>query len=151
APASASSNGRRNTAIGLGAAALYELLDHKTTNGLLLGAGAAYAYKRYQDERRDDRRFDRVAYRDDVYGGRSGYGRGSSAYDGGYDYGRRYSAYEGSYGRSYGGWYGREAGYGGNNGRRSRADYRDGYDCPPRSSYEGRYEYRRRAYYRPET
>jgi hypothetical protein len=48
-PAQASSAGRRNTAIGLGAAAVYELLRGDTTTGVVLGAGAAYGYKRYQD------------------------------------------------------------------------------------------------------
>jgi hypothetical protein len=57
-PAQASSKGRRNTAIGLGAAAVYELLQGKTTNGLVLGAGAAYGYKRYKDAK-DDERYDR--------------------------------------------------------------------------------------------
>jgi hypothetical protein len=57
-PAQASSKGRRNTAIGLGAAAVYELLQGKTTAGLALGAGAAYGYKRYKDAK-DDERYDR--------------------------------------------------------------------------------------------
>jgi hypothetical protein len=55
-PAEASSAGRRNTAIGLGAAAAYELLRGDTTTGLVLGAGAAYGFKRYEDARdREDR------------------------------------------------------------------------------------------------
>jgi len=59
--AQASSKGRKNTAIGVGAAAAYELLNGKTTNGLLLGAGAAYAYKRYQDEQKAEKRNRRTA------------------------------------------------------------------------------------------
>ncbi len=58
--ANASSKGRRNTAIGLGAAAAQQLLTGKTTRGVLLGAGAAYAYKRYEDARRDEKRSSRV-------------------------------------------------------------------------------------------
>src|SRR5262245_23447148 len=60
-PAQASSAGRKNTAIGLGAAAVYSLLRGQTTAGLVLGAGAAYGYKRYKDakdEERYDRRYD---------------------------------------------------------------------------------------------
>src|SRR5439155_30510 len=47
--AHASSKGRKNTAIGLGALAVYGLLSGKTGTGLLAGSGASYAYKRYQD------------------------------------------------------------------------------------------------------
>ncbi|MBW3624991.1 MAG: hypothetical protein KY468_16460 [Armatimonadetes bacterium] len=47
--AHASKEGRKNTTIGLGAAAAHQLLKGKTTNAVLLGAGAAYAYKRYKD------------------------------------------------------------------------------------------------------
>ena len=47
----ASVQGRKNTAIGLGAAAVYSLSKGHTGTGLLLGAGAAYSYKRAQDER----------------------------------------------------------------------------------------------------
>jgi hypothetical protein len=54
--ASASSNGRKNTTLGLGALAAYELLRGNTGTGLLAGAGTASAYKRYSDARKDDRR-----------------------------------------------------------------------------------------------
>jgi hypothetical protein len=74
-PAQASTSGRRNTALGLGAAAVYELLNGNTTAGIALGAGAAYGYKRYQDEKRYE---DRYGY----YGRRYGYR--SSRYDGDY-------------------------------------------------------------------
>jgi hypothetical protein len=57
----ASAKGRKNTAIGLGAVAVQQLLSGKTTNGVLLGAGAAYAYKRYQDAQRDESRRRRSA------------------------------------------------------------------------------------------
>ena len=65
-PAQASTSGRRNTALGLGAAAIYELVSGNTTAGIALGAGAAYGYKRYQDEKRYE---DRYGY----YGRGSGY------------------------------------------------------------------------------
>jgi hypothetical protein len=59
--AQASAKGRRNTAIGLGAATAYSLLRHKTTQGVILGAGTAYAYSRYRHARRAERRRSRVA------------------------------------------------------------------------------------------
>jgi hypothetical protein len=57
----ASSKGRKNTAIALGAIAVHQLLTGKTTNGLIAGAGAAYAYKRYEDARKDEKRRDRYS------------------------------------------------------------------------------------------
>jgi hypothetical protein len=57
----ASAKGRKNTAIGLGAVAVQQLLTGKTTNGVVLGAGAAYAYKRYQDAQREEKRRNRSA------------------------------------------------------------------------------------------
>src|SRR5260370_27771753 len=56
-PAQASTSGRRNTALGLGAAAIYELVNGNTTAGIALGAGAAYGYKRYEDEKRYEDRY----------------------------------------------------------------------------------------------
>jgi hypothetical protein len=57
APAAhAGSKGRLNTTYVLGAAAIYSMLEGKTTQGLILGAGTAYAYKRYQDARKGERR-----------------------------------------------------------------------------------------------
>ena len=48
--ASASEEGRRNTMLGLGAAAAALLLTQKNKlPGIIAGAGAAYAYKRYDD------------------------------------------------------------------------------------------------------
>src|SRR5712691_12842483 len=75
-PAQASTSGRRNTAIGLGAAAVYELLNGNTTAGIALGAGAAYGYKRYQDEKRDEDRYGRYDRRYDRE-----YDRRGSGYD----------------------------------------------------------------------
>jgi hypothetical protein len=60
--AQAGSKGRKNTAIALGAVALHQLLTKKTTNGLIAGAGAAYAYKRYQDARKEEKRRERYYY-----------------------------------------------------------------------------------------
>ncbi len=61
-PALASSKGRRNTAIVLGALTVHQALKHKTGNALLLGAGTAYSYKRYQDARKAEKRRKRTAY-----------------------------------------------------------------------------------------
>jgi len=54
--AHAGSKGRKNTTLALGALAVQQLLSKKTTNGLIAGAGAAYAYKRYQDSRKEEKR-----------------------------------------------------------------------------------------------
>jgi hypothetical protein len=62
-PAAASSQGRKNTALGLGAAAIYELTRGNTTAGIALGAGAAYGYKRYKDEKRQEDRDSRYSDR----------------------------------------------------------------------------------------
>jgi hypothetical protein len=57
APAArASSKGRLNTTYALGAATIYSLLKGKTTQGLILGAGTAYAYKRYDDAHKAEQR-----------------------------------------------------------------------------------------------
>jgi hypothetical protein len=45
-------NTMRNVGIAAGAAAAYEALHGKGTNALLLGAGAAYAGKKYEDARK---------------------------------------------------------------------------------------------------
>src|SRR5262249_8754537 len=71
----------------------YELLQGKTGGGLLAGAGAAYAYKRYRDARNDERRYGRYdrrryrtsgngdyRYRDDGYYGDDGYRSRSGSY-----------------------------------------------------------------------
>lgn len=68
APARASEEGRRNTALALGAAAAALLLtQHDKTAGVIAGAGAAYAYKRYDDAigaRHDRERYGYYDYRD---------------------------------------------------------------------------------------
>jgi len=71
--AHASAKGRLNTTYALGAAAIYELATGKTGTGLLLGAGTAYAYKRYNDARRADRRRSYYYYPSRYYGSRSHY------------------------------------------------------------------------------
>jgi hypothetical protein len=45
-------NTTRNVGIGLGAAALHQALTGKGTRALILGAGAAYAGKKYEDARK---------------------------------------------------------------------------------------------------
>ena len=45
-------NTMRNLGIGLGAAAAYSALKGKGTQALVLGAGAAYSAKRYEDARK---------------------------------------------------------------------------------------------------
>lgn len=45
-------NTMRNIGIGAGAAAAWEALHGKGTNALILGAGAAYAGKKYEDARK---------------------------------------------------------------------------------------------------
>jgi hypothetical protein len=84
APASAQSpssrqkdkNNMRNLGIGLGAAAAYEAIKGKGTNALILGAGAAYSAKKYEDARKAQNRENsiqrRYVYR---HGRRVGYYR----------------------------------------------------------------------------
>jgi hypothetical protein len=65
--ARASEEGKRNTAIALGAAAVGLLLTQKNkVPGIVAGVGAAYAYKKYDDSVRDrHRREQRYGYNDD--------------------------------------------------------------------------------------
>ena len=98
--AGASEQGRRNTALALGAAAGYLLLTQKDkTMGLVAGAGAAYAYKRYDDSVRDRHNRERYGYYDGYYNDRNDrYGSryGNTRYDGSYRYdGSRYDRYDG--------------------------------------------------------
>jgi hypothetical protein len=110
--ARASEEGRRNTALALGAAAAGLLLTQKNkVPGIAVAAGAAYAYTRYQDKVNDrhkreqrygyyDRndRYDRYD-RDSRYSNYDRYDRGSQ-----YDrYDRNYSRYDNDrrYSRSY--------------------------------------------------
>jgi len=46
----------RNLGIGLGAAAVHQGVKGKTTNAVVLGAGALYAGKKYEDSRKAQRR-----------------------------------------------------------------------------------------------
>jgi hypothetical protein len=55
AAVSASEEGRRNTTLLLGGAAIYSLARGKTAQGAALGAAGLYAYKRYRDEKSDHR------------------------------------------------------------------------------------------------
>jgi hypothetical protein len=52
-------NNMRNIGTGLGAAAAYELLKGQGTKALILGAGAAYAGKKYEDQRKAENRASR--------------------------------------------------------------------------------------------
>lgn len=90
--ARASSKGRRNFALGLGAVAAYELLRGKTGTGLLAAAGAAYAYKRYSDARKRERRY---RYYSNGYSGAPYYGSGG---DGRFQFpsGDPYGSYSGA-------------------------------------------------------
>jgi len=98
--AEAGSKGRRNTAIALGAVALYGIVKKKPVVAGVAGAGALYSYissrrARSQERDRDRRRRYRRAY--NGYGGYGGYGGGYSPYYA-QDYGRRrgyYSDYGG--------------------------------------------------------
>lgn len=45
-------NNMRNLGIGLGAAAAHQAIKGKGTNALILGAGAAYSAKKYEDARK---------------------------------------------------------------------------------------------------
>jgi len=93
APAAhAGSKGRKNTTLGLGALAAHQLLTGRTTTGLAAAAGTAYAYKRYRDSRKSERRRANLSansYRNVSansyrnlraydYGGRAGSGRDAS-------------------------------------------------------------------------
>lgn len=49
-------NNMRNLGTGLGAAAVVEAIRGKTTNAIILGAGAAYAGKKYEDQRKSQAR-----------------------------------------------------------------------------------------------
>lgn len=60
----ASSEGNRNTAIGLAGVAAYLLVKGKTLPGIAAAAGAGYAYSRSQKER-DEERYRDSRYRND--------------------------------------------------------------------------------------
>jgi len=145
--AHASSKGRKNTSLGLGAVAIYELLRGNTTTGLLASAGTLYAYKRYRDERNNERRYGR-------YYGRNGRSRSyrtryrTTRNDGGFRfpdsgyYGNGYG-YPSQSGYSYGndGYYGnggyqyQNGGYSGSGGYYQN----DSSYCPPSRYSDDRY------------
>jgi len=70
-PALAGAEGRRNSALVLGGAAVYEWMRGEKTAALVLGAGAVVAYDRYQDAREQEKR---DAARYDGYGDPRYYG-----------------------------------------------------------------------------
>lgn len=130
--ARASEEGRRNTTLALGAAAAALLLTQKNKlPGIVAAAGAAYAYKQYQDSVNDRRRWDRYGYYGDRYGNR--YSRDRDRYDGSY-YPARYDdrTYDShSRDRYDNGYFGQESYHGKDqNGRSQNNPYRDsdGYD-----------------------
>ena len=93
----ASEKGRKNTAMILGGGAVYSLLKKKTTQGLVLGAGGLYAYKRYKDAKsaRKSRNAYASGYRQAsarTAGYRSSYTRGRRVVS--YRNGRRYVTYK---------------------------------------------------------
>lgn len=66
--ARASENGRKNTALALGAVAAGLLLTQKNKlPGIVAAAGAAYAYSRYNDSVQDRHRWERDGYYNDRY------------------------------------------------------------------------------------
>lgn len=86
----ASREGRQNTAVALTAAAIAAAIMGKRAPAIVLGGGAAYAWKRHEDARRYD-------WSDSRY--RGGYDRGSYR-----DHDRDYRSgrYNPGYGRGYG-------------------------------------------------
>ena len=55
-------NDMRNLGIGLGALAVHKTLKGDTKTGLLLGAGAAYAGKKYEDQRKAQKNWRKYRY-----------------------------------------------------------------------------------------
>ncbi len=97
--AQAGSDGRKNSAIALGAAAAYELLKGKTTAAIALGAGAAYAGKRYEDARKSERNQNNRRY----YGSGTRYRNTDPYGNNGYSNDQDYESYNGrdsQYGRN---------------------------------------------------
>ena len=62
----------RNLGIGLGAAAVHQAVKGKKTNAIILGAGAAYSAKRYEDHRKAQARETRRSRVSRVYTYRNG-------------------------------------------------------------------------------
>ena len=141
--AGASEEGRKNTAIGLGAAAAYLLLTQKDkVPGLIAGAGAAYAYKKYDDAKKDRQDRERYGY----YGG----DRFDSRYDSRYDRNRdlyhdrgndRVYRTDRNYNdRYYNDRYYNDRNY--NDRYNSGSRYNGGYNNRYDSGYNSRYDYR---------
>jgi len=61
-------NNMRNLGTGLGAAAILEALRGKGTNALILGAGAAYSYKKYDDARKAQEKEEQLRNNNRRYG-----------------------------------------------------------------------------------
>ena len=55
-------NNMRNLGLGLGALAVHKTLKGDTKTGLLLGAGAAYAGKKYEDQRKAQKTWRKTRY-----------------------------------------------------------------------------------------
>jgi hypothetical protein len=70
-------NNMRNLGLGLGAAAVYKSIKGDPKTALLLGAGAAYAGKKYEDQRKKQARLSRQSawrsYRYNSRGKKVGY------------------------------------------------------------------------------
>ncbi len=67
-------NNMRNLGMGLGAAAIFKALKGDNTTALILGAGAAYAGKKYEDQRKaQNRESDWRQYRYNSKGKKIGY------------------------------------------------------------------------------
>jgi len=62
-PAEASTKGRRNTTIALGAVTAYGLLKHNKTATIAGGIGTAIAYSRYNKSKKHDKRRRQSWYR----------------------------------------------------------------------------------------
>ncbi len=56
-------NTMRNLGIGLGAGAIHEAIKGRNTNALVLGAGAAYSAKKYEDARKAQSKENKLARR----------------------------------------------------------------------------------------
>ena len=55
-------NNMRNLGLGLGAAAVYKSIKGDPKSALLLGAGAAYAGKKYEDQRKKQKTWNKARY-----------------------------------------------------------------------------------------
>lgn len=114
--ARASEEGRKNTALALGAAAVGLLLTQKNkVPGIVAGVGAAYAYKRYNDAVKDRHDWERYGYYD-------GYRYGDNRYNDNRYSDNRYDRYD----------------------RNDRYDRYDRYDSDHRYNRDDRDRYDRR-------